>query len=268
MSEVKDKYKKYIDKKCNYMGWYNFFYRLAYVPMKLLFPGVALGLENLPTEGGYIIAFNHRSGREIPFSFYAVPGYRHFVAKEEHYNSAFCRWLFPKLGVIAVNRDKPDLSTIRKVVNVLKSGEVVGIFPEGTRNRDEDAEMLQFKNGTALFALKANVPVVPVYFHKKPRFFRKNHVYIGKPVYPTKYMEGVINTDKINAFGMDIRNAVEDAKYYLNEVVNNGSFNKLKKQEKKRMKLAKKLAKKAIKIAKKNAKMPKQSEENIENSSS
>ena len=116
MAEIRDKYRKYIDKECNYMAWYNFFYHTFYVPLKIFFPGKALGLEHLPQSGGYILAFNHRSAKDVPLSFLAVPKYRHFVAKEEHYNSAFCRWLFPKLGVVAVNREKPDLSTIRKVV--------------------------------------------------------------------------------------------------------------------------------------------------------
>ena len=255
MSEIKEKYKKYIDKECNYLAWYKFFRALAYVPMKILFPGVALGLENLPTEGGYIIAFNHRSAREIPFSFYAVPGYRHFVSKKEHYNSAFCRWLFPKLGVVAVNRDKPDLSTIRKVVNILKKGEVVGIFPEGTRNRDEDADMLQFKNGTALFALQAKVPVIPVYFYKKPKYFRKNYVYVGEPITCDQYLNGRVDTEKISAFGTDIRNGLEKAKDRLNEIMQiKGEYKRLQKLERKRLKELKKQNRIKQKLAKKQEK--------------
>lgn len=247
MAEIRDKYRKYIDKECNYMAWYNFFYHTFYVPLKIFFPGKALGLEHLPQSGGYILAFNHRSAKDVPLSFLAVPKYRHFVAKEEHYNSAFCRWLFPKLGVVAVNREKPDLSTIRKVVKILNRGEVVGLFPEGTRNRDEDADMLQFKNGTALFALQAKVPVVPVYIYRKPKFFRKNYVYVGPPIYPP---EGRISADTIASFGGAVRDALESAKTYLGGIMAAGTYRNEFKLEKKRIKAAKRAAKAAAKAEK------------------
>lgn len=250
MTEKKDKCKKAIDKKSNYMAWYTLFYGLAYLPMKLLFPGKALGVEHLPERGGYILALNHRSGREIPLSFYAIPKFRHFIAKEEHYKSAFCRWIFPKLGVIAINRDKPDLSTIRKTIGYLRKGEIVGIFPEGTRNRDEDADMLQFKNGTALFALQAKVPVVPVYFYRKPRFFRKNYIYIGEPVYPSTE-SGPVNAEKISEFGGKVRDALESAKGYLIDLMKDGGkmYKKEFKAEKKRMKARKREMKREAEIA-------------------
>ena len=249
MAVKKEKYKKAIDKKSNYKAWYTFLYGLLFIPGKILLPGRALGTENLPKEGGYILAFNHRSWKEIPMTFYAVPGYRHFVAKEEHYNHAFARFIFPKMGAIAVDREKLDLSTIRKIVKVLKSGEVVGIFPEGTRNRDEEADMLQFKNGTALFAMHARVPVVPVYIYKKPRFFRRNYLYIGKPLDVSKYCGGPINAEKISLCGGDIRDVMEETKAYLDEVMSRKAYKAEFKAEKKRKKAAAKAAKLALKEA-------------------
>lgn len=255
MSKLKkEKYKKAVDKKCNYMAWYRFLYGFCFIPMKLLFPGKALGREHLPEGTGYILAFNHRSGKDIPLSFYAVPGFRHFVSKEEHYNHALFRWLFPRLGVIAVDREKPDLSTIRKVANVLRNGEVLGIFPEGTRNRDDSAEMLQFKSGTALFALQNKVPVIPVYTYRKPRLFRKNYVYIGEPVDPSKYGAGPINAEKIAACGSDIREALDAAKVRLCEIMDKKSYRKEFKAEKKRLKTKKKQEKQREKEEKKAAK--------------
>lgn len=247
MALKKEKYKKAINKKCNYKAWYTFLYGMFFLPGKIFLPGRALGIENLPKEGGYILAFNHRSWKEIPLAFYAVPGYRHFVAKEEHFNYAVARFIFPKMGAIAVNREKTDLSTIRKIVGVLKKGEVIGIFPEGTRNRDEEADMLQFKNGTALFALQAKVPVVPVYIYKKPKFFRRNYLYIGKPLEADGYCNGPINSDKISLFGSEIRDAMDGAKEYLNEVMARKAYKTEFKAEQKRIKAEKK----ALKLAKK-----------------
>ncbi len=248
MSELKEKYRKYIDKKVNYRAWWRFLYAIFGWFFKILFPGRALGVENLPTDSGYILAFNHRSSLDIPVSFLAVPGFFHFVSKEEYYNHAFFRWLFPKFGVIAIDREKPDLSTLRKISAVLKKGEVVGIFPEGTRNRDEDADMLRFKNGTALFALQSKVPVLPVYSYKKPRIFHKNYLYIGKPVDVSKY-SGPVNAEKVEQYANDIRQGIEEAKTHLQEVMNAKAFRKERKAEKKRMREAKKIAKAAAKAA-------------------
>lgn len=250
MALKKEKYKKAIDKKSNYKAWYTFLYGLLFVPGKILLPGRALGIENLPKEGGYILAFNHRSWKEIPMTFYAVPGYRHFVAKEEHYNYAIGRFIFPKMGAIAVNREKTDLSTIRKIVGVLRKGEVVGIFPEGTRNRDDDADMLQFKNGTALFAIQARVPVVPVYIYRKPRFFRRNYLYIGKPLDVSEFTGGPVNADKVSACGAKVRDSMEETKEYLDDIMSKGAYKKEFKAEKKRRKAAAKAEKLARKAAK------------------
>ena len=227
MSELKEKYRKYLDKKANYKAWYRFFYGFFYILGKTLFPGKALGVENLPEKGGYILAFNHRSWKDVPLSYYAVPGYRHFLAKEEMYNSKFARWIFPKMGAIAVDREKIDLSTIRKISKVLRDGEVLGIFPEGTRNKENEDEMLQFKNGAALFALQAKVPVLPVYIYKKPRFFKRNYIYIGKPLYPYDYVQsGPASAEKVATFGNVIRDGMEEARLTLDRIVENKEYKK------------------------------------------
>ena len=250
MAGLKEKYRKYVNKKANYKAWYPFLYGFFFLLAKILFPGKALGIEHLPQKGGYILAFNHRSWKDVPLSFYAVPGYRHFVGKEEHYNNAFARFLFPKMGAIAVDRENIDLSTIRKIAGVLRNGEVLGIFPEGTRNRDEDGDMLRFKNGAAFFAMQARVPVVPVYIYKKPRCFHRNYLYIGQPVDVTEYIgNGPVNADKVAACGVAIRDAMEAAKTTLAGIMERGEYRKEQKAEKKRIKAAKKAAKAAAKAA-------------------
>ncbi len=248
MSELKEKYRKCIDKKANYRFWRSFYCTIFGWAFRLIFPGRALGAENLPKDTGYILAFNHRSSMDIPVSFLAVPEYFRFVSKEDYYNHAFFRWLFPKFGVITLDREKPGISTIRKIVDVLKKGEIVGIYPEGTRNRDDDADMLEFKNGVALFALRAKVPVVPVYSYRKPRAFHKNYLYIGKPVYPADY-DGPVTAEKISRFASAVRDASEEAKQRLCAIMETKSFRKEQKAECKRMKAAKKTAKKAAKAA-------------------
>ena len=153
------------------------------------------------------------------------------------------------MGAIAVDRENIDLSTIRRVASVLKKGEVLGIFPEGTRNRDENGDMLQFKNGAAFFAMQARVPVVPVYIYKKPRFFRRNYLYIGEPVDVNEYIAGgPINSDKVAACGAAVRDAMEKTKAELTAIMEKGTYGKERKAEKKRIKAAKKAAARAARM--------------------
>lgn len=246
MSSVlkKEKYRKAIDKKCNYKAWFGFLKAMLFPLLKLLLPARALGRENIPEKGGYILAFNHRSLLDAPMAFSAIPGYWHFIAKEELYNSAIMRWLLPRLGVVAVNRTDIDLSTIRKSVNILKNGEVIGIFPEGTRNlADEEDTMLEMKNGAAMFAVRGKVPVLPVYIYRKTKFFRRSYLYIGKPIDVSSLVSGPLTKDKLDLCASAISEGMEEARGYLNTVMREKRYGKEIRAEKKRMKTRRKAEK-------------------------
>lgn len=96
--------------------------------------------------------------------------------------SFFCK----KLKAIEVNRDGNDVRAVMDSLKCLKNGEKISLFPEGTRNKT-DAEMLPFKSGAAVMAIKAKVPVVPMMIYKKPKPFRLNHILMGEPFEFTEY---------------------------------------------------------------------------------
>lgn len=251
MSDVlkNEKYRAAIDKKCNYRAWFRFLKGILYPLLKIMLPGRALGLENLPEKGGYIMSFNHRSMLDAPAAFSSIPMYWHFIAKEEFYNSAFFRWLLPRLGVIGVNRDNIDLSTIRKVVGVLKSGEILGIFPEGTRNKDaSDESMLKVKHGTAMFAVRGGAKVLPVYIYRRPKFFRRTYMYIGKPIDLASMVSGPLTAEKLGELADVITKGMESAKEYLSEVMREKRYGKEVCAEKKRMKQRRKEQKRLEKL--------------------
>ena len=236
-----EKYRKAIDKKCNYRAWFAFLKGMLYPLLKLMLPGRALGMENLPEKGGYILSFNHRSMLDAPAAFSSIPMYWHFIAKEEFYNSAFFRWLLPRLGVVGVDRENIDLSTIRRVVGLLRSGEVLGIFPEGTRNKDADDEsMLKVKHGAAMFSVRGNAPVLPVYIYRRPKFFRRTYMYIGKPIDLSSMVSGPLTSEKLGELAEMIGKGMEEAKEYLAGVMREKRYGKELRAEKKRIKVRKK----------------------------
>ncbi len=140
-----------------------------------------IGKENIIKSGPCIYASNHLSAVDIPLIQVHVPGYRRYIGKKEFGNKKFSDWLLTHFGVIMIDRDKPELSSMREILKVLESGQIV-IFPEGTRNKGDERVMGDIKHGLAIFAAKSGAPVVPVVLWRRPKFMHKNYMYIGRPL--------------------------------------------------------------------------------------
>lgn len=98
----------------------------------------------------------------------------YYMAKAELFNNRFVGWLIRKLGGFPVHRGKQDITAIKTSLQVLKRGDVLGIFPEGKRVKQ--GENVRAKTGVALFAYKTRCPVVPVGLstkNQKRRLFRR-----------------------------------------------------------------------------------------------
>ena len=104
------------------------------------------------------------------------------MAKKELFDkklkAKFIRWL----GGIPVDREKLDITTIKECFKTLKNGDILVVFPEGTRNKKADEiDLLPLKGGANLIAFKTNSKIVPVGMAKKYKVFRKNYMYVGEP---------------------------------------------------------------------------------------
>ncbi len=161
------------------------FYKNACALMRpvygLLFPTEFEGLENIPDEGGCLICANHLHARD-PFILAVRVRNRclHFMAKAELFKfkplGAFLRALL----AFPVDRGHSDLNAIRTSLKLLADGHVLGVFPQGTRSRDNSRTPML--NGVSMIALRARKPVIPVYIGGPYRLFRPTRVRIGKPV--------------------------------------------------------------------------------------
>lgn len=118
------------------------------------------GRENLPLTGGYILAANHASALDPILIALVIDRPIHFLAKYELFQYPVLRWILPKVYAIPLRRGKPDRAALRVAIERARSGEIVGIFPEGTRSSDGQLQAL--RGGAALIALHAGVPIVPV----------------------------------------------------------------------------------------------------------
>lgn len=160
-------------------------YLLIYIPCMLLFPTIVKGRKNLPKKQGYILCANHTSNMDTVLLDIRLYKRLTFLGKKELCKSKFSKFMFTKVfGMIPVDRENADITAFKTVMNTLKNNKPVGIFPEGTRNKTQNVNQIQdVKAGAIVFAGKANVPIVPVVFKKKPRIFCINKLIIGEPFY-------------------------------------------------------------------------------------
>ena len=127
--------------------------------MKTIFNAKVEGQENIPDEGPLVLVGNHISMIDIPFVYYASTRDVRLMAKKEIFNIPILSRMAYKMGAFPIDRDGIDIEAVKKSLSILKKGGVLGIFAEGTRNKEE--ELLAFHNGAATFAIRTKAAVVP-----------------------------------------------------------------------------------------------------------
>lgn len=122
------------------------------------------GVEHLPMTGPAIVAANHVSYLDPPLIGSVMRRRIHFMAKEEVFAIPLLGSFLHAIGSFPLCRRKAvDVTAVRHALRILERGDVLGIFPEGTRNRNHDfREMLRFYDGVGWLALRAQAPVIPV----------------------------------------------------------------------------------------------------------
>lgn len=142
---------------------YNLIGALTAGPIRRLFRFKSMGEEHLPREGGYVLSANHMSNLD-PWPL-AIPLYPdrqlRFMAKAEMYRAPL-KWILNAAGAFPVRRGMGDEDAMNRAVELARAGEVVAIFPEGTRrNKGRKKRKARPRSGAARVALTADVPLVP-----------------------------------------------------------------------------------------------------------
>ncbi len=162
----------------------------------MFFRGDIVGVENLPTSGGFLVAANHTSFLDPPFIGCQVPRQIAYFARKTLWKGGFSSWWLDSVGTIPVDRDGgQDVSAIKRVLKAIKENRGLILFPEGTRSID--GKLQAAKAGVGLIACRTQVPVVPVRIFgsfeaygkgtKVPRLGTRVTVVFGKPLLPAAY---------------------------------------------------------------------------------
>ena len=171
-------------------GLYRFFRAVLYYPICLLCNLRIRGRENEPTpeEGTYLVIAPHRSWADPIYICAALRHQQpHFMAKKELFKIPLLSWLIRGLGAYPVNRGGADVGAIKRTIGMLKAGVCVGMFPQGHRYNNVDPRTTPVKTGAAMIALKAGVPVLPVYIKIKDNkhfFMCRKELIVGRPITP------------------------------------------------------------------------------------
>lgn len=118
----------------------------------------AHGLERLPAEGGALLVANHMTMVDGPLVYTVVRRGLHMLVKKEMFSGVVGRLLLDA-GQIPIDRTGNDRTALSTATEVLRRGDLVGMFPEGTRGGGMPAAV---RGGAAFLAVGADVPVVPV----------------------------------------------------------------------------------------------------------
>lgn len=157
------------------------------------------GFENVPTQGPAILCPNHISFFDSVFTMVYADRQISFVGKAEYMDSWKTKHLFPALGMIPIDRAGGSKSegALLAAEEVLRRGELFGIYPEGTRSRD--GMLYKGHTGAARLAIKLGCPIIPVGLIGTreiqppdtfmPKFGLPCTVKFGRPIHPQRYSE-------------------------------------------------------------------------------
>lgn len=149
------------------------------------------GQENIPTTGGVLVVSNHQSHFDPPIVGMACPRRMNYLARESLFHFAPFRWLIQSLDAIPIDREGVGLSGIKESLRRLKRGEMVLVFPEGTRT--PDGEIQSFRPGFTTLAVRSRSAILPVAIEgayeawpRRQPFPRPGRIYVryGRPIWP------------------------------------------------------------------------------------
>lgn len=179
-----------------------------------------IDVKNIPEEGGVILAPNHPSDLDSFILGVAINRQLHTMGKEELFRKRFVGFIFRKLNAFPVRREEFDREAVRTAINILKDGNVIDMYPEGTVSLD--GSLQEPKSGTAFIALQAKSAVVPVaiigsfnVMSKGQRFPRPHKVTLkfGKPLYFDEYYDMPYSKETLKVVTEKIMNEIKTLLY-------------------------------------------------------
>jgi 1-acyl-sn-glycerol-3-phosphate acyltransferase len=190
-------------------GWYRVLHGIIGFLLRLLSHLEVEGMEHIPPQGPYLLVTNHLHWLDAPMVMAIFPYRAHVFAADKWGRNWLLGPLFRSLDAIFVERGEVDRKALRKALEVLKGGGVLGLAPEGTRSKT--GMLQQGHSGAAFMAFRAGVKLVPVATWGQKEMFpalrrlrrARVHVVFG-PSFEPPAVEGKINVAEVHQFTEEI----------------------------------------------------------------
>ena len=172
--------------------WYGTARALATVALHTVLPVRYHHAERLTGEPPMIVIGNHQSWLDPVVMGFAIKKHQvTFMGKKELATNGLIRGILKEAGVILVDRHNTDMEAMRACMKALRGGEILGIFPEGTRHHE--GVMREMETGVAMIALRSGAPLIPVLVPRL-RWFHAVDCYVGEAIPTSDLREQGINT--------------------------------------------------------------------------
>ena len=172
-------------------------------------------------KGAALVSSNHRSLLDPIIVHCAIKSRRlNCLATKELYNTKLKARFFNLMHCIMVDKENFSLSSFHDVVDRLRDGKVVVIFPEGQINSGEKSDVLTFKSGAVLMAHKSGAPILPIYIVKKEKWYQRQIILIGEPFDVCSRLGGVPALADLSGVSAELREKELELHEYYEKYVN------------------------------------------------
>lgn len=167
--------------------FYENIYKALAKPVRWFYRATTYDGDKMPMEGGCIVCSNHTGLHDVIVLAACMKRQPRYMAKKELFRIPLLKQLITALGAFPVDRGGADVGAIKTAISMIKSGEAVTVFPQGTRYRGTDPRETKPKSGVGMIAYHTKVPVVPVYIRTRKNHtlpFRRTEIICGDPIMP------------------------------------------------------------------------------------
>ncbi len=192
------------------------FYRILVVIVRIfLFPFYRIkvhGKENIPDKTNIIACANHSSNLDPFLLAISLPMKFNFMAKKELFEIPVIRNILKAVGAFPINRQGSDLKALRYAIGLIKDGETLGIFPEGTRVKEISRDNMH--EGVGFIALKSKADILPIEIVTSYKIFSRVDIYVKELIDIDKY-KGLKNKEAMNIISDEVFGKIYENRIFL-----------------------------------------------------
>jgi 1-acyl-sn-glycerol-3-phosphate acyltransferase len=198
---------------------YHFIHVITRPLFKSLFKFQIFGAENVPTTGGVMLMINHASYLDPMFIGAAVSRNLHYMARATLFKPKIIDRFLRSLNAFPVHLGSPDRAAIKRALQILEDGNLLLIFPEGTRS--VDGSLAKAQDGIGFMAYRTKAAVVPVFLDGTQKAWPRNArmikpakitVSFGKPIDMSIYRSGEASRETYSKIGEEVMARIAELK--------------------------------------------------------